>query len=397
MAYTSVTYTFTNATVADATQVNQNFTDLINGLSDGTKDISCNAFTAAGAATLNGNVTLGNASGDDITFTGSLAATLPIKTTNTYDIGAATKGLAGIYLGANSQTVRLIGSASMSATWTLTLPVTAGTSGSNFALTTNGSGVASWTRVQPCGVLDITTDIDYVVTDTDGYGTIIVTHASACTITLPTAADNTGRILTVKKANSPSYTVTVDGEGAEVIDTATTKVLTAQYSSICVQCNGTGWNVLYSDFTPEVLENSIATAMGLKQYRIGTAYNGGNTPAIAITVGTLNQSEGLLIPYQVQDGSWRLKFNFDISTTGTFAFNSITVGLSGITTGNTGVLNYIAISLASGSGGCYGSAAMYKNTTSTNNLIFITGVATVAGTWLFSGDVSLASKPTWAY
>ena len=142
MAYTSVTYTFTNATVADATQVNQNFTDLINGLSDGTKDISCNALTAAGAATLNGNVTLGNASGDDITFTGSLAATLPIKTTNTYDIGAATKGLAGIYLGANSQTVRLIGSASMSATWTLTLPTTAGTA--NYPLITNGSGVTSW-------------------------------------------------------------------------------------------------------------------------------------------------------------------------------------------------------------------------------------------------------------
>jgi len=145
------------------------------------------------------------------------------------------------------------------------------------------------------------------------------------------------------------------------------------------------------------LDDVAATRMGLKQYRIGTAYNGGNTPAIAITVGTLNQSEGLLVPYQLQDGTWRLKFNFDISTTGTFAFNSITVGLSGITSGNIGVLNYLAISVASGSGGCYGSAGMSKNTTSTNNLIFITGVATVAGTWLFSGDVSLASKPTWAY
>ena len=148
---------------------------------------------------------------------------------------------------------------------------------------------------------------------------------------------------------------------------------------------------------PIGLDDVTATRVGLKQYNIGTAYNGGITPAIGIVGATLSGSAGILMPYQLADSTWRLKFNFDFSTTGTVAFNSITVGLSGITSGNTGVLGYLAISVASGSGGCYGSAGMVKNTTSTNNLIFITGVATVAGTWLFSGDVPLASKPTWAF
>lgn len=142
MASPAVTNTFVNSTTASASDVNQNFTDIINGITDGTKDLSISALTCAGTATLNGNVTLGNASADDITFTGSLASTIPIKTTATYNIGSSTLGLAGIYFGANSQTVRIVGSGSMSATWTLTLPVTAGSV--DQVLRSDGSGVASW-------------------------------------------------------------------------------------------------------------------------------------------------------------------------------------------------------------------------------------------------------------
>lgn len=142
MASPSLTYTLTNGTTADASQVQQNFTDLLNGYTDGTKDLSISALTCAGTATLNGHVNLGNSSADDLTVTASLASTLPIKTTNSYDIGSSTLGLRALYLGANSQTVNIKGSGSMSATWTLTLPVTAGSA--NYCLETNGSGVTSW-------------------------------------------------------------------------------------------------------------------------------------------------------------------------------------------------------------------------------------------------------------
>tara|TARA_R110000868_G_scaffold9394_1_gene46898 strand:- start:1653 stop:2921 length:1269 start_codon:yes stop_codon:yes gene_type:complete len=142
MTSPSLTYTLTNGTTADASQVMQNFNDLLNGYTDGTKDLSISALTCAGTATLNGHVNLGNASADDLTITASLASSLPIKTTNSYDIGSSTLGLRAAYFGANSQTVNIKGSASMSATWTMTLPVSAGTSG--YVLSTDGAGVTSW-------------------------------------------------------------------------------------------------------------------------------------------------------------------------------------------------------------------------------------------------------------
>lgn len=141
MAIPSVTYTFANSTTADATQVNQNFTDLINSLTDGSKSLSIAALTAAGAATLQGAVTLGDGSPDDITVNGSLASSVPIKTNNSFDIGSATLGLAGLYLGsAGGFTTRVIGGAT--ASWTMTLPTGPGTN--KYLLSTNGSGVTSW-------------------------------------------------------------------------------------------------------------------------------------------------------------------------------------------------------------------------------------------------------------
>ncbi len=144
MAFPSVTNTFTNGTSADATQVNTNFTDLINGLSDGTKDLSISALTCAGTTTLNGNVNLGNASGDDITFTGSLASSIPIKTKNAFDIGSATLGLKAVFFGngTNTNTANIIGGVTTSS-YTLTLPV-AVPSGNNASLITSTSGALSY-------------------------------------------------------------------------------------------------------------------------------------------------------------------------------------------------------------------------------------------------------------
>ncbi len=99
MAAPSYTYVITNGTTNDATQVTQNSNDILNGVTDGTKDLSINALTCAGTATLNGNINLGNAAGDDLTITASLASTLPIKTNNSFDIGSATLGLRKLYLG----------------------------------------------------------------------------------------------------------------------------------------------------------------------------------------------------------------------------------------------------------------------------------------------------------
>ncbi len=127
MASPSVTYTFSNSTTADASQVNQNFTDLINGASDGTKDYSINALTCAGNVTLNGTTnTIGNASGDDLVITASLASSIAIKTTATYNIGAATLGILSTYYGNSTFTTRLIAN-TLTASGTLTMPAITGT------------------------------------------------------------------------------------------------------------------------------------------------------------------------------------------------------------------------------------------------------------------------------
>lgn len=140
MASPAVTYTFTNSTVADADEVNTNFSDLINSLTDGTKDLSISAITAAGAATFNGNVTLGNASSDDVTVTGALASNITIKNTNTYNIGSSTLGLASVYFGtADSDTARIV-SAALAASRTYTMP-DAGTDAS-FVMTAGSQTLA---------------------------------------------------------------------------------------------------------------------------------------------------------------------------------------------------------------------------------------------------------------
>lgn len=143
MAFISITNTFTNGTSADATQVNTNFTDIVNGLSDGTKSINMDQGTFAGACTFNGNVTLGNGTGDDITITGSIAATVALKTNNSFDIGGASIGLAGVYLGApSSRTTRITANQSLSGSNTLVLPNGGGSN--NQVLQTDGSGNLRW-------------------------------------------------------------------------------------------------------------------------------------------------------------------------------------------------------------------------------------------------------------
>jgi hypothetical protein len=98
MANITVTYSFSNSTTADASQVNTNFSDIISGTSDGSKDFSINALTCAGAATFNGTVNLGNATGDDVTFTGYVASTIIPKTNATYDLGSSSLCWQALYL-----------------------------------------------------------------------------------------------------------------------------------------------------------------------------------------------------------------------------------------------------------------------------------------------------------
>jgi hypothetical protein len=204
MAFTSVTNTFVNGQSADAGEVNTNFTDLVNGLSDGTKSLNMDVGTFAGAVTMNGDVTLGNGSGDDITITGSIAADIAIKSTFVVDLGSSTVGMSSIYFGADdasANTVRVMGG-TMSSSYTLTLPEDGGNSGE--ILQTDGSGVTSWVTGR-----DINNVVNLSIDPTVAGSALTVTIKSADGTSL--SATNSGTIVFGSVTSS-----VLDGKTTEV-------------------------------------------------------------------------------------------------------------------------------------------------------------------------------------
>lgn len=252
MANISVTYTFSNGTTADAGEVNTNFQDILDGTSDSTKDFSINALTVAGTATLNGAVNLGNATSDDITFNGYIASNMIPKTTAASDLGSSTLNWQSLYLddGATNG-----GAIYFDA-------------GTTEYIKANAAGtdldIGGFQKLDiEAGYYQETTSAksaDYTVTDTDGIKVILMTTGSstAKTVTLPTAADNTGRTIKVVKVDSGTKKCTVDGEGSELCGGNTSGIdLVLQFDFVEVVCDGTEWHVIglrdttpWTDFTP---------------------------------------------------------------------------------------------------------------------------------------------------
>ena len=89
----------------------------------------------------------------------------------------------------------------------------------------------------------------YINVDTTPYTAagfkIIIANddAAAAVINLPAAASSEGLVYTVKKEGS-SGNITVTGDGAETIDGSNTAVLTTQYESITVVCDGVEWWII---------------------------------------------------------------------------------------------------------------------------------------------------------
>jgi len=68
----------------------------------------------------------------------------------------------------------------------------------------------------------------------------------AFTITLPTAASAKGKVLTIKATSVAGGNVTIDGDGAELIDGAATVVISTTNRSYVIASDGTGWQILSS-------------------------------------------------------------------------------------------------------------------------------------------------------
>ena len=133
---------------------------------------------------------------------------------------------------------------------------------------------------------------------------------------------------------------------------------------------------------PPGMSDAVATMMGLKTYSHGTTYNGGIAPTIS---GATTIHGSSFIPYQMQDGAWRLRFNIAVAGA-TVASRDITVvGISAKTGPN--------YQTGCGSGLAADIGLVYFS--GVNTISFVSTVASGGSTYV--GDVGLTAKPTWAY
>ena len=84
----------------------------------------------------------------------------------------------------------------------------------------------------------ITTEAAYGASQSNDY----ILASGTFTITLPAAADNTGKLINIK--NIGTGTITVDPNETETIDGGLTAVLTVQYECISIISDGSNWYII---------------------------------------------------------------------------------------------------------------------------------------------------------
>ena len=96
-----------------------------------------------------------------------------------------------------------------------------------------------------CGAFEVKT-INISASYTASDEGIIIANATTggVTITLPTASAASDRLYYIKKIDSSTNSVTIDGAGSETIDDGTTAVLSNQYEAVRLVSDGTEWWII---------------------------------------------------------------------------------------------------------------------------------------------------------
>ena len=153
---------------------------------------------------------------------------------------------------------------------------------------------------------------DYTVTDTDNIRTILMTTSSTTrTVTLPTLADNLNRVITVVKVDSGSGFVTLDGEGAETINGATTRTIQTQYKNITIQAGASEWTVI-SENMPYGSNTNDATQTGF----VGEYLAGNRAFASETSLTTATAKDILTSNLSLTAGDWDLSGFCNFTLTG---------------------------------------------------------------------------------
>lgn len=91
------------------------------------------------------------------------------------------------------------------------------------------------------GVLPQTTKTATYTATTSDYFIFCDATAGAMSINLPTAVGNAGKVLVIKKIDASANAVTIDPNGAELIDGGGTLAFNVQYTSYSCVSNGANW------------------------------------------------------------------------------------------------------------------------------------------------------------
>ena len=141
---------------------------------------------------------------------------------------------------------------------------------------------------------------------------------------------------------------------------------------------------------PTGMSDATATMLGLKSYSAGTAYNGGGTPTFSTTPAGFVLLFSQFMPYQMQDGKWRLRMSLSYNAT---SATNLDLFL------NVGLLSTLTSSYALYAAPTSGIVPVMSEIGYASSVLsqIIARTASACNGANISGDIALDIKPTWAY
>jgi hypothetical protein len=234
-------------------------------------------------------------------LTGRVASDVIPKTADTYDLGNATQTWRAMYLDNDTTDGGAIYFDGGSTEF-----IKASADGADLQLGGfTGFDIKAGCSIKTFGRYLEAKSTNYTITDTDGVSIIaMTTGASDTTVTLPTASDNTGRVITLKKVDSGAGRALLSEEGTDAIDGFSTLVAPLQYDFITVISTGSTWHVIdrrgtsrWISYTPTISNFGTTPTNVNFQYRaVGSTveilgeFNPAATPASSIGTITLPNS-----------------------------------------------------------------------------------------------------------